>query len=89
MRQHTHEPVSPCRFLSSGRRRGLHGADGRPVTVRAPRDPHVLQQTLTDLDRACRDHGTFKVRWRSEARRSPSFRFPAGNLITVERLGRK
>ncbi|WP_441249022.1 RNA-guided endonuclease InsQ/TnpB family protein [Kitasatospora sp. McL0602] len=50
---------------------------------------HVLQQTLRDLDRACRDHGTFGVRWRSKARWSPSFRFPAGNLITVERIGRK
>src|SRR6202022_3852520 len=48
---------------------------------------HVLQQTLRDLDRACREHGTFKVRWRSKARWAPSFRFPAGNLITVERAG--
>ncbi|MFD4975292.1 helix-turn-helix domain-containing protein, partial [Streptomyces sp. NPDC058424] len=24
---------------------------------------HALQQTLKDLDRACRDHGTFRVRW--------------------------
>jgi putative transposase len=50
---------------------------------------HVLQQTLKDLDRACRTHGTFKVRWRSKARWAPSFRFPAGNLITVERLNRR
>ncbi|MBO1413024.1 RNA-guided endonuclease TnpB family protein [Streptomyces sp. FH025] len=50
---------------------------------------HVLQQTLRDLDRACREYGTFRVRWRSQRRWSPSFRFPAGNLITVERLGRK
>lgn len=50
---------------------------------------HALQQTLKDLDRACRDHGTFKVRWRSKARWSPSFRFPMGALIEVERLGRK
>ncbi|MEU4039857.1 RNA-guided endonuclease InsQ/TnpB family protein [Streptomyces collinus] len=50
---------------------------------------HILQQTLRDLDRACREHGTFQVRWRSKARWSPSFRFPAGNLIAVERLGRK
>ncbi|MGI5351424.1 RNA-guided endonuclease InsQ/TnpB family protein [Streptomyces sp. CA-250714] len=50
---------------------------------------HVLQQTLRDLDKACREHGTFKVRWRSKVRWSPSFRFPAGNLIRVERLGRK
>ncbi|MFJ3791011.1 RNA-guided endonuclease InsQ/TnpB family protein [Kitasatospora sp. NPDC090091] len=50
---------------------------------------HVLQQTLKDLERACKDHGTYRVRWRSKARWSPSFRFPAGNLITVERTGRK
>ncbi|MGC4986627.1 RNA-guided endonuclease InsQ/TnpB family protein [Streptomyces sp. DT193] len=50
---------------------------------------HVLQQTLRDLDRACREHGTFKVRWRSKARWSPSFRFPDPEQISVERLGRK
>ncbi|MEV7003919.1 transposase [Streptomyces sp. NPDC093982] len=50
---------------------------------------HVLQHTLKDLDRACRDHGTFTVKWRSKTRWAPSFRFPAGNLITVQRLGRK
>ncbi|MEV0700169.1 transposase [Saccharopolyspora sp. NPDC050389] len=50
---------------------------------------HVLQQTLMDLDRACREHGTFRVKWRSGRRWSPSFRFPAGKQITVERLGRK
>lgn len=50
---------------------------------------HVLQQTLRDLDAACRTQGTFKVRWRSKVRWSPSFRFPAGNLITVERVNRK
>jgi REP element-mobilizing transposase RayT len=43
------------------------------------RTSHVLQQTLMDLDRACRDHGTFKIRWRSSRRWSPSFRFPPGN----------
>jgi putative transposase len=50
---------------------------------------HVLQQTPMDLDRACRDHGTFKIRWRSGRTWSPSFRFPAGKQITVERLGRQ
>ncbi|MEU1406417.1 transposase [Streptomyces sp. NPDC005728] len=50
---------------------------------------HVLQQTLKDLDRACREHGTFRVRWRSKARWSPSFRFPDAKQVTVERLGRK
>ncbi|MEV6839544.1 transposase [Streptomyces sp. NPDC051133] len=50
---------------------------------------HILQQTLKDLDRACREHGTSKVRWRSKARWSPSFRFPDAKQIEVERLGRK
>lgn len=50
---------------------------------------HVLQQTLMDLDRACRDHGTFKVQWRSQRKWLPSFRFPAGNQIAVERLGKR
>ncbi|MFB7328037.1 RNA-guided endonuclease InsQ/TnpB family protein, partial [Streptomyces sp. NPDC056190] len=49
---------------------------------------HALQQTLKDLDRACRDHGTFTVRWRSKARWSPSFRFPDARQFSVERLGR-
>ncbi|MFD6392208.1 RNA-guided endonuclease InsQ/TnpB family protein [Nocardia sp. NPDC060259] len=50
---------------------------------------HVLQQTLMDLDRACRQHGTFQVRWRSGRAWSPSFRFPAGKQIAVERLGKR
>ena len=50
---------------------------------------HTLQQTLKDLDRACREHGTFKVRWRSKARWSPSFRFSDAKRIQVERIGRK
>ena len=49
---------------------------------------HCLQQTLMDLDRACREHGTFRVRWRSVRRWSPSFRFPEGNKMTVEKLNR-
>ena len=50
---------------------------------------HVLQQTLKDLDRACAGKGTFNVEFRAKYRWSPSFRFPAGNLITVEKLNRK
>jgi putative transposase len=50
---------------------------------------HILQQTLRDLDRACRAHGTFKIRWRSKTRWSPSFRFPDAKQIQVERLNRK
>ncbi|MEU6180481.1 RNA-guided endonuclease InsQ/TnpB family protein [Streptomyces coeruleorubidus] len=37
---------------------------------------HILQRTLRDLDRACRTHGTFGVRWRAKQRWQPSFRFP-------------
>ncbi|WP_063758590.1 RNA-guided endonuclease TnpB family protein [Kibdelosporangium aridum] len=50
---------------------------------------HVLQQTLMDLDRTCRQHGTWKVRWRSARGWSPSFRFPDGKRISVERVGRR
>lgn len=50
---------------------------------------HVLQQTLRDLDRACREHGTFGVRWRAKRGWAPSFRFPAGKHITVERVGKR
>ncbi|MGG2458899.1 RNA-guided endonuclease InsQ/TnpB family protein [Streptomyces sp. RGM 3693] len=50
---------------------------------------HVLQQTLKDLDRACQEHGTFKVRWRSKTRWSAAFRFPDAKQVRVERLGRK
>src|SRR5258708_18076393 len=50
---------------------------------------HCLQQTLMDLDKACRQHGTFKVRWRSGRRWAPSFRFPEGTKMVVERLNRR
>ena len=47
---------------------------------------HCLQQTLMDLDKACRAHGTFRVRWRSGRRWRPSFRFPEGNKMVVKQL---
>jgi putative transposase len=47
---------------------------------------HCLQQALIDLDRACRQRGTFNVGWRSARRWRPSFRFPEGNKMVVERL---
>lgn len=50
---------------------------------------HTLQQTLRDLDRACKTHGTWKVRWRSKARTAPSFRFPDPKHIAVQRLNRR
>lgn len=49
---------------------------------------HALQQTLMDLDKACRTHGTFAVHWRSKNRWAPSFRFPEGGKIPVEQLNR-
>lgn len=52
---------------------------------------HALQQTLRDLERACREHGTWKVRWRSKVKTPPSFRFPDANptKMRVERLSRR
>jgi putative transposase len=50
---------------------------------------HCLQQTLMDLDAACREHGTFGVHWRSARRWVPSFRFPEGNKMTVQKLNRR
>ncbi|GGV91799.1 RNA-guided endonuclease InsQ/TnpB family protein [Streptomyces massasporeus] len=49
----------------------------------------ILQQTLRDLERACRRHGAFKVHWRSKTRWSPSFRFPEPERIKVRRINRK
>jgi putative transposase len=50
---------------------------------------HCLQQTLMDLDQACRRYGTFRVRWRSARRSVPSFRFPEGSKMEVEKLNRR
>ena len=50
---------------------------------------HCLQQTLMDLDKACRRHGTFRVHWRSGRRWAPSFRFPEGSKMVVEQLNRR
>ena len=50
---------------------------------------HCLQQALMDLDKACRAHGTFGVRWRSGRKWSPSFRFPEGSKMAVEQLNRR
>jgi putative transposase len=50
---------------------------------------HCLQQTLMDLDKACRTHGTFRVRWRSSRRWRPSFRFPEGSKMVVQPLNRR
>jgi len=50
---------------------------------------HCLQQALMDLDKACRAHDTWKVRFRSKAVWSPSFRFPDGKHMRVQRLSKR
>jgi putative transposase len=61
--------------------------DEHPWLADAP--SHCLQQTLMDLDKACRAHGPSGVRWRSARRWRPSFRFPEGNKMLVEKLNRQ
>ncbi|XVQ84964.1 RNA-guided endonuclease InsQ/TnpB family protein [Microbispora siamensis] len=58
-----------------------------PWLAEAP--SHTLQQTLRDLERACKTHGTFTVRWRSKRKGPPSFRFPDPQHISVERICRR
>jgi putative transposase len=50
---------------------------------------HCLQQALMDLDEACRERGTFNVRWRSSRPWAPSFRFPEGAKIAIQKLNRR
>ncbi len=50
---------------------------------------HCLQQTLRDLDRACRTHGTWKVRGRSKKCGKVSFRFPDPTQLKVRRSNRR
>jgi putative transposase len=50
---------------------------------------HCLQQALRDLDKACSQHGTFNVRWRSARRRMPSFRLPEGSQMGIQKLNRR
>src|SRR5262252_5739693 len=72
--------TSQCRELAEAK-----GTE--PWLSEAP--SHCLQQTLRDLDKACRQHGVWRVHWRSKRRWESSFRFPepleAGE---VRRLGR-
>ena len=49
---------------------------------------HCLQQTLMDLDKACRRHGTFTVRRRCARRWAPSLRFPEGSQMKLAKLYR-
>ncbi|WP_045385897.1 RNA-guided endonuclease InsQ/TnpB family protein, partial [Mycobacterium kyorinense] len=44
---------------------------------------------ITHLDKACRQRGTFRVRWRSARRWAPSFRFPDGCTMKLQKLNRR
>jgi IS605 OrfB family transposase len=48
----------------------------------------TLQQTLLDLDRACRTHHVHKVHFRKRRTWQPSFRFPDPKQIRVLRLAK-
>jgi putative transposase len=50
---------------------------------------HCLRQALRDLDRACKTHGTWKVKWRSARKSKSSFRIPDARRIAMERLNRR
>nr|WP_198667036.1 helix-turn-helix domain-containing protein [Glycomyces dulcitolivorans] len=50
---------------------------------------HCLQQVLRDLDNACKRHGVRRLNWKSRSKTLPSFRFPDGARLAVERLNRK
>src|SRR5258708_27201787 len=50
---------------------------------------HCLRQALRDLDRACKTHGTWKVKWRSARKSKSPFRFPDARRIAMERLNRR
>ncbi|MFF4987384.1 RNA-guided endonuclease InsQ/TnpB family protein [Streptosporangium saharense] len=58
-----------------------------PWLAEAP--SHTLQQTLRDLERACKTHGTWRVKWRSRRMNAPTFRFPDPRHISVERISRR
>ena len=73
--------ASQCRELAEAKA-------SEPWLAEAP--SHCLQQTLRDLDRACRQHGVWRVHWRSKRRSVPSFRFPdAGQIGRPRRLNRR
>jgi IS605 OrfB family transposase len=72
--RHSERPTyaSQCRELAVAKAT-------QPWLAEAP--SHCLQQTLRDLDRACREHGVRRVHWRSKRRSMPTFRFPDARRI--------
>ena len=73
-------------YPRAGRRIG-RGQGGAPWLAEVP--GHCLQQTLMDLDKACRTHGTFRVRWRSGRRWAAVVPVPRGQQDGRERLNRR
>ncbi len=49
----------------------------------------AVEATLRELDRACRRHGTWRVRWKSKRDVSRSFLCRSRNYIRVERVNRR
>ncbi len=74
---------------SAGQQRELaEMKHSEPWLAEAP--SHCLQQTLRDLDKACRAHGPWSVHFRARGRWEPSFRFPdALQNGTLHRLSRR
>ncbi|WP_406191429.1 RNA-guided endonuclease TnpB family protein [Streptomyces sp. NBC_01017] len=71
-----------CHRRLHGEIGNIHRSNTRPTTNPKPRNPRSQSQPRVSIK-----PGT--VQWRSKARWASSFRFPAGNLITVKRRGRK
>jgi IS605 OrfB family transposase len=73
--------ASQCRELAEAK-------STEPWLAEAP--SHCLQQTLRDLDTACRQYGVWRVGWRGKRRWEPSFRFPDAKQIgKVQRLAKR
>ena len=49
----------------------------------------VLQQTLLDLDKACRAHGAWHIKYRSKNKPKFTFRYPAPQDTPVKKLNHK
>lgn len=72
--------ASQCSDLAEAKR-------SEPWLAEAP--SHCVQQTLLDLDRACRQCGVWRVRWRGKRNCEPAFRFPDATQIgDLRRLAR-
>ncbi len=72
--------ASQCRELAEAKHT-------EPWLAEAP--SQCLQQTLRDLDKACKQHGVWRLHWRGKRRWEPSFRYPDATQIgEARRLSR-